>query len=276
MTRTKKLGVVLKERRKALGLTLAQVGAALDLANGNFVGMVERGERMPSDLKLLQVAKVLELNGRRLLALKYESTRGSGVPSLLKPPDPELPRLRRLLLDTCGNRSAMEKELALGERTALERVIFHALYEYVFVPAFDSDRHAPKRLKRKLAAFTKRRKSNPLVELDPWWFEEEAQDFAPWGREQLVSWTFDLATLTLRIRHSDEPGDVSTLPLVPGELRERMLLSVREESRRAAAARERTDLAGALRAEGLQEDDVEEILALVAIKKARVARSRAS
>ncbi len=271
MARKKKLGTILKERRKALGLTLAQVGAALDLANGNFVGMVERGERMPSDPKLLEVAEVLQLDGRELLSLKYESAHRSAVPALLRPPPPELPRLRRLLLDTCSNRSDMARELARGERTALERVIFQALYEYVFGPAFDSDRYAPKRLRKKLAVFTKRRGSDPLVELDPWWFEEEAADFAPWARDQLHSWAFDLATLTLRIRHTDEEGDVSTLPLVPVELRERML-SVQE----AAAEDSPPDLAAVLRSEGLLEDDVEEILALVAIKKARAARSRAS
>lgn len=274
MARKKPLGAILKERRKALGLTLAQVGAALNLANGNFVGMVERGERMPSDPKLLQVADVLQLNGRELLSLKYESAPRSAVPALLKPPPAELPRLRRLLLDTCSNRPEMEREFTRGERTALERVIFQALYEYAFSPGFESDRYAPKRLRKKLAVFTKRRRNDVLAELDPWWFEEEAAEFAPWAREQLHSWSFHLATLTLRIRHTEEDGDLSTLPLVPGELRERMLLTVREESQRAAA--QTTDLASLLAAEGLGEDDVEEILAVVALKKARAARSQAS
>jgi hypothetical protein len=49
---------------------------------------------------------------------------------------------------------------------------------------------------------------------------------------------------------------------------------VREESQRAAA--QTTDLASLLAAEGLGEDDVEEILAVVALKKARAARSQAS
>ena len=275
MSRKVTLGTVLKDARKSLGLTLAQVGAALDLANGNFVGMVERGERMPSDPKLVQLAKVLELDGRRLLALKYESSRGSAVPAMLKPPAAELPRLRRLFLDTCVGRAEMERELSRGERTALERVIFQALHEYVFGPSLEADRHAPKRLKRKLAAFAKRRKSNPLLEVDPWWFEEEAAEFAPWAREQFVSWSFDLTTLTLRIRHSQEDGDVSTLPLVPGELRDRMLLSVEEEARRQAMGPP-PDLAALLRAEGLLEDDVEEILAVVALKKARASRAQAS
>ena len=61
------LGSVLKQRRKQLGLTLARVGTALELANGNFVGMVERGERTPSDGKLLRLAEVLELDGREPL-----------------------------------------------------------------------------------------------------------------------------------------------------------------------------------------------------------------
>ena len=96
-------------------------------------------------------------------------------------------------------------------------------------------------------------------------------DFALWAREQILGWSFDLATLTLRILHTDEPGDVSTLPLVPGELRERMLLSIREASRKAAATVMTLRM---LAAEGLDEGDVEEILALVAFKKARSARGR--
>jgi len=50
------LSEVLRTRRKDRKLTLNEMGKRLDLANGNFIGMVERGERLPSDTKLLQMA----------------------------------------------------------------------------------------------------------------------------------------------------------------------------------------------------------------------------
>lgn len=266
---TTPLGIRVKERRHELGLTLAQVGDRLGLANGNFIGMVERGERLPSDARVLALASVLELDGRNLLTLKYEARPSSAVSGLLAPPPPELPRLRRFLLGTCANARAMATELERGERTAIERVIWQGLLEYVVLPELERDRHAPKRLRDRIASWKRRLRADPLLAVDPWWFEEEAEVFVPWARSRFHSWELDLPTLTLRIRHSESDTDVSTLRLIDRELRERMLRAVQSEGPPP------TNLEDVLRAEGLLEDDVDEILALVAIKKRRAARARA-
>lgn len=264
------LGQRVKDRRRELGLTLAQVGDRLGLANGNFIGMVERGERLPSDGKLLELAGVLELDERALLTLKYAASPGSAVGDLLAPPPPELPRLRRFLLGTCSNPRSMTRELERGERTAIERVIWQGLLEYVVLPELERDRHAPRRLRDRIDRWTRRRRSDPTLAVDPWWFEEEAEVFVPWARGRFRSWDLDIPTLTLQIRHSDSPTDVSTVPLVDRELRRRMLRAVAEIKPPTGAS-----LEDALRAEGLLEDDVDELLALVAIKKRRADRSRA-
>ncbi len=256
------LGSVLKAKRQELRLTLNQVGAALGLANGNFIGMVERGERMPGDDRLLELAKVLQLDGRELMTLKFRGSRGgTAARILLEPPRAELPRLRRLLLATCAEPDAMRIELERGERTAVERLIFQTLLEYVFLPGIERDRQAPKRLRDRVIKALRKGQA-----IDPWWFEEEAEGFLPWARQEFVTWRFDLPTLTVHVRHSDETdADVSSVTLVDRELRERMLDSV-------ASAPEAT-LERLLAEEGLGPDDVEEIVALVAFKKARAARS---
>jgi len=256
------LGDLLKTRRKERRLTLSDLGAALGLANGNFIGMVERGERMPSDDRLLQVAEVLELDGRELLAMKYAASHGAAAEVLLAPPEPELPRLRKVLLERCDGRAAMEREFSRGERTAIERVVFGALLEYVVLPGFEKDRYAPKRLRDRLNKHLRKTPDDPI---DPWWFEEEAELFVPWMRAQFVGWDMNMPTLTVTIRHSEEPADRSTVPLVDRELRARMLASVSE----------RPSLAQMLAADGLSTADVAEILEMIEFKKMRASRSSA-
>jgi len=263
--RRNRLGALLKGRRKERKQTLSDVGAALGLANGNFIGMVERGERMPSDERLLELAEILELDGRELMALKYAATRAEATEILLAPPEPALPRMRKLLLGTCDNLAPMRAEFERGERTALERVVWRALLEYVVLPAFDSDRYAPRRLKDRI---NKERKKNGVEGLDPWRFEEEAESFVPWAMGQFKGWRFDLPTLVLHIRHSDSAKDVSSIPLMDRELRARMLESAMPDPE----ARTPT-LGDLLRKEGLTDADVDEILDLVEFKKLRAARA---
>jgi transcriptional regulator with XRE-family HTH domain len=271
MARRPTLGEVLKERRKERRMTLVQVGADLGLVNGNFIGMVERGERMPSDERLLQMADVLDLDGRGLLAMKYAATHGAAAEVLLAPPEPQHPRTRRLLLATCSNAEEMGQEFARGEWTAIERVVYQALLEYVVLPGIEIDRYSPKRLRDRLVRHRKRRPEEPV---DPWVLEEEAETFVPWVREQFVSWSLDVPTLTISIRHSDDDGDVSTVPLIDRELRQRMMAFARPEAAPASTAS-----AGALTleeflvAEGLLPDDVEEVLMMVALKKKRAQRA---
>ena len=263
------LAATLKTRRKAMKLTLGDVGAALGLANGNFVGMVERGERMPSDDRLVAMAELLQLNGRDLLEMKYRQARGAAADLLLGQPKPEHPRIRRLLLATCDNKDEMQREFELGDRTALERVVLQAMLEYVFLPALTSDRFAPKRLRERVRSYLRRHRDEPL---DPWLLEEEAELFVPWAREHLAGWSFDLPTLTIHLRHSGSPEDVSTIPLVDRELRNRMLASVEDRRDEPVQALGRS-LEEILRAEGLSESEVSEIVDLVEFKKLR-ARGR--
>lgn len=259
------LGQLIKQRRKERELTLSQVGSALGLANGNFIGMVERGERMPSDDRLLHIAEILELDGRDLLGMKYAATHGAAASVLLAPPEPQLPRLRRLLLTTCDNAGEMEAEFSRGERTAIEQVVFAGLLEYVVIPALQGDRHAPKRLKERAVRQLRRHPDKPV---DPWWFEEDAELFVPWVRGHYVSWSLDVPTLTISIRHSADDGDVSTVPLIDRELRDRMVARARP-----SAAPPAPTLAELLAVEGLGPEDVDEILELVEFKKLRASRS---
>ena len=250
-------------------MTLGDLGAALGLANGNFVGMVERNERMPADERLLQLAEILQLNGRELLSLKYQQARGAAAEVFFSPPPPELPRLRRLLLGSCENKDEMATEFSLGERTAIERVVLQALLEYVFLPALAADRFAPKRVRERVRSHQRRTPQEPL---DPWLLEEEAEFFVPWARENLHSWSFDVPSLTLRIRHSDSDSDVSTVPLVDRELRRRMLANLEPRGTETNAL-ENPSLEDLLANEGLLPGDVEEILELVEFKKMRAQRS---
>jgi len=233
--------------------------------------MVERGERMPSDDRLLQLARNLELDERELLAMKYAAAHGAAAEVLLAPPEPELPRLRKLLLSTCDNVDEMRVELARGERTAIEHVVWQALLEYVLLPGFEADRYAPKPLRDRIARARKRGTSTTI---DPWRFEEEAQTFVPWAKAQFVGWRLDVATLIISIRHSTDEGDVSTVPLVDRELRARMLESVGADPS-AAPTLDLTPvtLASLLASEGLSTADVEEIVELVEFKKMRARRT---
>ena len=268
MPRRQTLGEVLKQQRKERRMTLAQVGAALGLANGNFIGMVERGERMPSDDRLLEMAGVLDLDGRTLLAMKYAATHGAAAEVLLAPPEPLHPRMRRLLLATCSNAEEMGQEFARGEWTAIERVVYQAIIEYVVLPGLEIDRYAPKRLRDRI---NKHRKRHPDQPIDPWILEEEAETFVPWARDQFVVWSLHVPTLTITIRHSADEGDVSTVPLVDRELRQRMLATTRPAA--ASAAAPTPTLADLLAAEGLPPEDVQEILELVEFKKMRAQRN---
>ncbi len=267
------LSEVLRSRRLEKKLTLNDLGRALDLANGNFIGMVERGERLPSDAKLLDMARALDLDGRQLLALKYKEMPDSAVHQLFSPPAPQHPTIRRLLLRTCDNRREMEREFSLGEKTALERIVFGYLLDFVLLDAVVDSRELPV-LRKRLLEMERRRNKDPETTYDPWWFEEEGEAFVDFGSRQFAGWRLDLLELTLVIRHTESPTDRSTIPLIDIELRERLVHSVgREVAARHGLARVPT-LEDSLRAEGLDEDDVAEILALIEIKKAR--RSRAT
>jgi len=265
------LSEVLRTRRKDRKLTLNEMGKRLDLANGNFIGMVERGERLPSDTKLLQMAEVLELDGRELLELKYREIPDSAVHQLFSAPTPLHPKIRRTLLETCLNRETMAREFNLADETALERIVFGYLVDFVLLDAVIDSREMPT-LRKRLADYERRRAKDPDVSLDPWWFEEEGDAFVAFARAQFVGWSLDLLELTLTIHHSDSPTDRSTIPLIDVEIRDRLIQSVGREVATRKGLHRLPSLEDLLRAEGLDDDDVAEIMALVQLKKARQRR----
>ena len=197
------LGDLLRRRRKEAGLTLAEVGEALGLANGNFVGMVERGERLPSDDALPDWSRVLGLPLRDLLALKYEASPSSRVGALLAPPPPEHPRLRRLLLDRCDSRDVVEPEFDAHAFGALERLAWGAVLHGVLVPAADDDPASPLRVREQLGFWRARLRRDPNAPLETWWFEREADLVVPWARSCLRGWDWDAGRLTLTVQAAD-------------------------------------------------------------------------
>jgi transcriptional regulator with XRE-family HTH domain len=263
---------VLRVRRLEKKYTLNEMGKRLNLANGNFIGMVERGERLPSDAKLLQLAEVLELDGKEMLALKYKEIPDSAVHQLFSAPSPLHPTTRRMLLATCLDREGMEREFRLGEKTTLERIVFGYLLDFVILDSVVDSKVMPT-LRKRLIDFERRRNKNQDAAFDPWWFEEEGDTFVAFAKEQFVGWSLDMLELTLTIQHSDSPTDRSIIPLIDVDLRDRLIQSVgRDVASRSGLHRVPT-LENQLRAEGLSEADVEEILALVEFKKARMRRS---
>ena len=54
------LGQIIREKREAQGLTQIEVAEKAEL-DRNYIGMVERGERNPSYLSLVKIAKGLDM-----------------------------------------------------------------------------------------------------------------------------------------------------------------------------------------------------------------------
>lgn len=60
------LGQIIREKREAQGLTQIEVAEKAEL-DRNYIGMVERGERNPSYLSLIKIAKGLNLTVDQLI-----------------------------------------------------------------------------------------------------------------------------------------------------------------------------------------------------------------
>ncbi len=60
------LGQIIREKREALGLTQIEVAEKAGL-DRNYIGMVERGERNPSYLSLIKIAKGLNMTVDELI-----------------------------------------------------------------------------------------------------------------------------------------------------------------------------------------------------------------
>ncbi|MDY5319942.1 MAG: helix-turn-helix transcriptional regulator [Candidatus Egerieousia sp.] len=60
------LGQIIREKRETLGLTQIEVAENAGL-DRNYIGMVERGERNPSYLSLIKIAKGLNMTVDQLI-----------------------------------------------------------------------------------------------------------------------------------------------------------------------------------------------------------------
>lgn len=287
-TSKRRLSTVLRERRHEKGLTLSDVGAELGLANGNFVGMVERGERVPSDTKLLEWARVLELDDRELLELKYREQPDSAVVALFGAARPDLPYVREFLLATCLNRDEMQQEFGRAGRTPIEELIFQHVLELSLLDILLHGRHGMTHLRHRLQEYMRSRRTDPRATADLEWFEDEGPAFVEFASAHVDGWSFDRPSLTLTVHRSRHPGDHFVIPLVEPRLREEVLRIAGggpgpggEPGRSAppgpvagppqlAVVPTLRDL---LRREGLVDEDVDEILDLIQFKKARRART---
>jgi len=270
------LSKTLKEARQGLRLTLADVGAALGLANGNFVGMVERGERSPSDEKLLALAEVLGLDGRRLLGMKYKGSHPAAFDVLLQPPPPRYPRLRRLMLTTCENPDAMNAEFAHAACGLVETIVFRALLEHILAPALSADPYAPRRLRERIA---EQHETNPGQAISAATLEAEAETFIPWAKGELpmLSWRLDPLELRLHLSRGPEPNQCFQLSLCrPTDESEATVADSSEATDPASGSDSTASLGETLARQGLGSDAVREILDLIEWKKARRRQSEAA
>ncbi len=264
------LGETLKKARKSSQMTLSDVGAGLGLANGNFVGMVERGERTPSDEKLLDFARLLSLDARALLAMKYQGSHPAAFDVLLRPPRPLYPRLRRLLLSSCENPEVMAPEFENSEQGLLEHLVFRTLLDHILLPALARDRYAPRRLRERMAAHRELREEGQPLPTSL--FEEQAETFIPWVRGELpmLSWRLDPISLEFSFSRGQEKDEAWSISLCGADL-----LAGPVGGGRAGKARSKPDdrqgpgLRDLVADEGLEPEEVSEVLDLIEWKKAR-------
>jgi len=267
------LSRALKEARKSLRLTLSDVGAALGLANGNFVGMVERGERSPSDEKLLALAQVLKLDGRSLLAMKYKAGHPAAFNLLLQPPKPLYPRLRRLMLSTCENPAAMTEEFEQAACGLVENLVFRALLDHIILPALHADPYAPRQLRERIAEVGD---AHPGQSLAAATLETQAETFIPWAKGELpmLSWRLDPLELCLYLSRGAEANQRWQLSLCrQGDELQGAAKGSAGPTGTAEGSSGAASLAETLARQGLVDDEVREILDLVEWKKARRKRS---
>jgi transcriptional regulator with XRE-family HTH domain len=264
------LGEALKAARKASKMTLSEVGAGLGLANGNFVGMVERGERTPSDEKLLDFARLLSLDARELLAMKYQGSHPAAFDVLLRPPRPLYPRLRRLLLSSCENPEVMAPEFENSEQGLLEHLVFRTLLDHILLPALARDRYAPRRLRERMAAHRELREEGQPLPTSL--FEEQAETFIPWVRGELpmLSWRLDPIGLEFSFSRGQKDDEAWSISLCGADLLVTPIHGGRSEKTRSRPGNgQGLGLRDLVADEGLDPDEVSEVLDLIEWKKTR-------
>ena len=265
----KTLSATLKAARKASKMTLSDVGAGLGLANGNFVGMVERGERTPSDEKLLDLARLLSLDPRDLLAMKYQGSHPAAFDVLLTPARPLYPRLRRLLLSSCENRDTMTPEFESSEHGLMEHLVFRTLLDHILLPALAKDRYAPRRLRERMAVHRELREGQPLPTS---LFEEQAETFMPWVRGELpmLSWRLDPISLTFSFSKGQGDDEAWSISLCGADLHPDSGHTARTKKNRSTLDNgQAPGLRELIAEDGLEPEEVSEVLDLIEWKKAR-------
>lgn len=264
------LSAALKAGRHKHHMTLADVGAALGLANGNFVGMVERGERTPSDEKLLDFARVLGLEARELLAMKYKGSHPAAFDVLLKAPRPRFPRLRKLLLSSCELPEAVNEEFSRAAYGLIEHLVFRALLEHILLPALQADRYAPRRLRERIAAHRELHPDEPIATAT---FEEEAETFIPWVRGELpmLSWRLDPDVLHLHLSEGSAEGQARSFSLKGRSpaAEDSLPDAPRAQHARGSRTAHGKGLRELIADQGLATEEVRDILDLIEWKKAR-------
>jgi transcriptional regulator with XRE-family HTH domain len=269
-----RLGTELRLARGRLRLSLDEVGRRLGLANGNFVGMVERGLRLPGDELLGRLAELYGLEPRPLLLRKLEAARGPAAELLARGPEPRHPRIRKLLLlraggplDSEASRAALRAEIEARPWGLLERCAFCALGSELLDAELDSDASAPRALRGRAAQPHGRR-------LSPDEAEAMGDEVFGWLREVLVFWTISgdrdgggLEELRLAGRASGE----KRLPILLGAVGEAGP-SVAPVA--AASAATLDDLLSLLGRDGLSESDLAEIRMIVEWKRRKLGAAR--
>jgi transcriptional regulator with XRE-family HTH domain len=212
---TTALGAAVRHARKARGLSLEQVGAALGLRNGNFVGMVERGLREPDDVRLRDWERTLGVPVAELLRLKHARDPASPLAQALRPA-PRYPWLRRALEEAAPE---FVPTLVLASWGPLEELAWAAL----------------------AAALA------PLAPLEPGAWDALGEALLVEVRSRQLRLSVDVAGARLRFRMGQGPWHCAREPEPPG-------------------------LSTLLQAQGLDGREVEWVLDLVEVRRARRSR----
>jgi len=233
--------------------------------------MVERGERTPSDEKLLHLARVLQLDARKLLALKYEGSHPAAFDVLLAAPRARFPRLRKLLLASCENQEPMTREFDASAYGLIEHLVFHALLDRVLLPGLRGDPYAPRRLRERILAHRELHPGEPMPTAA---FEEEAETFIPWVRGELpmLSWRLDPSELRLHVSQGGDDKDRWSFSLTGRDVPSTDATSPQSGARASGqgGGPPGPGLREQLREEGLGAEEVKEVLDLIEWKKARI------
>lgn len=148
------LGRTLRDARQSRGWSQAELGGRLSLTNGNFVGMVERDERTPSDELLAEWADALGLPLRPLLSQKLSSAGRGAAAAALRLPEARFPRLRAWICGLFDGDRGVVDAVRLEADGVLEQHLRAAVLRHDVIPHLRSVPGAPPALRRLAAEGT--------------------------------------------------------------------------------------------------------------------------